>query len=141
MMWLVMGIGLLIVEMLSGTFFFLFLGVGALLVALLCWLTGIGLVAQGLLFGLAAVVAVLAWRRLRPHPGYRLEQRAGARELNNRLARFIGREAVLEEAMRAGEGRIRLDDSFWTVRGPELPAGARVRVVAVEGMVLCVEPA
>jgi membrane protein implicated in regulation of membrane protease activity len=139
--WLVLGIALVVVEMLSGTFFFLFLGIGALLVALLTWTLGIGAVAQGLWFGAAAVVAAMAWYRLRPNPDDSIEQLAGAKDLNNRLARFIGRETVLEQDMRNGEGRIRLDDSYWTVRGDDMPAGTRVRVTAVEGMTLRVQDA
>lgn len=139
LMWLILGIALIVVEMLSGTFFFLFLGIGALLVALLTWSMGIGAVAQGLCFGAAAVVAAMAWYRLRPNPDDSIEQLAGAKDLNNRLARFVGREAVLEQDMRNGEGRVRLDDSYWTVRGEDLPAGTRVRVTAVEGMTLRVQ--
>lgn len=139
--WLAFGILLVIVEMVSGTFFFLFLGIGALLVALLTWTMDIGGLAQGVLFGVSALVAAGAWYRLRPNPDDRIEQLAGAKDLNNRLARFVSREADLVEPLRGGEGRIRLDDSYWTVTGPDLPMGARVRVVAIDGMKLRVEPA
>lgn len=140
--WLGFGILLLIVEMLSGTFFFLFLGVGALLVAALTWLANLGGLAQAVLFGLSALVAVAAWWKLRPNPDDRVEQLAGAKDLNNRLARYVGREADLVEPVHNGEGRIRLDDTLWFVMsGSELPAGTRVRVVGVEGMRLHVEAA
>lgn len=138
--WLVVGIALVIVEMLTGTFFFLFLGIGALLVAGLTWLLGIGGIAQVVLFGIAAMVAAGAWMKLRPNPDDAIEQLAGAKDLNNRLARYIGREADLQDAIHNGEGRIRLDDTLWYVNGPDLPAGTRVRVVGAEGMKLRVEP-
>lgn len=138
--WLVAGIGLLVVEMLSGTMFFLFISAAAFLVSLLAWLTPAGPEVQAMAFAAATVVGVLAWRRVRPNPNDSIEQRVGAQDLNNRLARFIGRETVLEQAMNNGRGRVRLDDSYWDVAGAELPAGARVRVVAVEGMTLRVEP-
>jgi membrane protein implicated in regulation of membrane protease activity len=139
--WLILGILLVIVEMVTGTFFFLFLGVGALLVALLTWTVGLGSLAQLGLFGLSAAAATLAWYKVRPNPDDRIEQLGGARHLNNRLARFVGREVVLEEPIRAGQGRIRLDDSYWTVKGEDLPAGSRVRVVSVDGMILHVQAA
>lgn len=139
--WLAFGIFLIIVEMLSGTFFFLFLGVGALLVALLTWMLDLGGLGQGVLFGASALVAAGAWYRLRPNPDDSIEQLAGAKDLNKRLARFVGREADLVEPLRGGEGRIRLDDSYWTVTGHDLPVGTSVRVVAIEGMKLRVEPA
>lgn len=138
--WLVLGIGLLVVEMLSGTLFFLFISAGAFLVALLSWKTDLGLAVQGIVFAAATVASVVAWRKLRLNAQDSVEQRAGAASLNNRLARFIGREVVLEQAISSGRGRVRLEDSYWDVSGVELPAGARVRVVAVEGMTLRVEP-
>ena len=34
----------------------------------------------------------------------------------------------------------KVDDAFWVVSGPDLPAGALVRIVAVDGMTLQVQP-
>lgn len=137
--WLSLGIALLILEMLSGTLILLFISVGAFIVALLSWGLDLGGVAQGLVFALTTMAAVVAWRRFRPNPGDKVEQLAGATGLNSRLAGFVGREAVLEEAIRNGQGRIRLDDSYWNVVGDDLPVGSRVRIVAVEGMILRVQ--
>lgn len=137
--WLSLGIALLIIEMLSGTLIFFFISVGAFLVALLTWGLDLGAVAQGVVFALTTVAAVAAWRRFRPNPGDKVEQLAAASGLNSRLAGFVGREAVLEEALSNGRGRIRLDDSYWNVVGDDLPVGSRVRVVAVEGMILRVQ--
>ncbi|UXN74809.1 NfeD family protein [Devosia sp. A8/3-2] len=60
--------------------------------------------------------------------------------LNRRADRYIGREAVLEQPIIGGFGRIVLGDSVWRVAGPDLPAGARVRIVGSDGAVLKVEP-
>lgn len=138
--WLALGILLVIVEMLTGTLFFLFLGAGALLVSLLVWMFGIGGLTQGVVFGIAAMVAAGAWWKLRPNPEDSVEQLAGAASLNNPNARFVGREVELAEAIHGGQGRVRLDDSLWFVSGPDLPAGSRVRVVGVQGARLHVEP-
>jgi membrane protein implicated in regulation of membrane protease activity len=35
---------------------------------------------------------------------------------------------------------VRVGDSTWRVEGPELPRGARITVVAVDGTLLIVEP-
>ena len=61
--------------------------------------------------------------------------------LNRRAEQFVGKVYVLESAISNGTGRIKLGDALWTVTGPELPAGARVRVTAAESMVLTVVPA
>jgi membrane protein implicated in regulation of membrane protease activity len=137
--WLGLGIALLVLEMLSGTMFFLFVSAGAFLVAALTWGLNLGGVGQGICFAISVVLALTVWRRLRPNPGDRIELRAAARGLNNRLAGFIGREAVLEEALVNGNGRLRLDDSYWNIVGDDIPSGSRVRVVSIEGMILRVQ--
>ena len=38
-----------------------------------------------------------------------------------------------------GTGRVQIADAYWTVRGPDLPAGASVRIVGADGMTLQVE--
>lgn len=60
--------------------------------------------------------------------------------LNRRGESLVGRTATLVEPIREGRGRIRLDDSWWVVSGPDLPAGMRVRVAHWSGSELIVEP-
>ena len=52
---------------------------------------------------------------------------------------LIGRTATLEQPIAEGRGRIRLDDTMWSVQGPDLPVGTRVRVTASNGRDLTVE--
>ena len=42
----------------------------------------------------------------------------------------------LERAIVNGRGRVQIADAYWDVSGPELPAGAAVRIVAAHGMTL-----
>ncbi|HLA73578.1 MAG TPA: NfeD family protein [Steroidobacteraceae bacterium] len=58
--------------------------------------------------------------------------------LNLRGHQYIGSELVLVEAIAQGSGKARLGDGVWKVSGPELPAGARVRVIGVNGTILTV---
>lgn len=53
--------------------------------------------------------------------------------------KFIGQALVLEWPIKNGNGRVRLGNRDWTVRGPNLPVGARVRVTGVDGSVLLVD--
>jgi inner membrane protein len=48
---------------------------------------------------------------------------------------------VLEEPIVQGVGRVRIDDSVWRIAGPDLPAGAKVRVETADGALLKVVPA
>lgn len=58
--------------------------------------------------------------------------------LNSGGARLVGRVAVLDRAVVAGRGRLRLGDSLWAIEGPDMPAGTRVEVTGTRGAVLLV---
>jgi membrane protein implicated in regulation of membrane protease activity len=61
--------------------------------------------------------------------------------LNRRAEQLVGTVTVLDQAIEGERGRVRIDDAFWAVEGPDLPVGTRVRVVAVNGMTLKVQEA
>jgi inner membrane protein len=90
---------------------------------------------QLVLFAVLGVVALRLWRRYQAlHPDV-YEQPM----LNQRSAQYIGQECVLSEAIVQGRGKVYMGDGAWSVRGPDLPAGARVRVTAADGALLIVE--
>ena len=59
--------------------------------------------------------------------------------LNRRAEQLIGRVVMLDQPIQAGRGRAKVDDAFWVVGGPDLPAGSAVRIVGVDGMTLLVQ--
>lgn len=72
---------------------------------------------------------------------YRARQRELARPTaEHRLGlRYIGQALTLQSPIQDGTGRVRLGNRDWDVRGPNLPAGARVRVTGVDGSILLVD--
>jgi len=136
--WWVAGLALLALEAFLPGAFFLWMGVSALVVGSLLWLLpALAAFWQVVLFALLSIGSVLTWRRLR---GRRAEPRAESR-INERGRLYEGRSFTLESAIVNGIGNLRVDDGQWRVAGPDLPAGACVRVVAVEGATLRVEAA
>jgi len=133
--WILAGM-LLILELTSPVFFFLWLGFSAAAVGfLLLVFPGLSIEVQLVLFGILSVVAVLAWRKFR-------EVRPPASDqplLNQRGQQYAGRVFTLDDPIVNGVGKIHVDDSTWRVKGPDLPAGAHVRVVGVDGVVFIVE--
>lgn len=106
--------------------------VGALLLVLpITW--QLQLVLFGVL-GFVAIAAYRAWKRR--HPDTSLEP-----NLNRRGAQYVGQIFTLVEPIDQGFGKIRVGDTVWKVRGPDLPAGERVRVVGADGTVLVAEKA
>jgi len=135
--WLVLGLMLMLVELLFFSTYFLWMGVAALLVGALLWLIpDMSFSAQVILFAVLSVSAiVLGQRFLKRHP-----IKSDNPMLNVRGAQNIGRIATLHEPIINGVGKVHLDDTLWKVLGPSLPVNTQVRIVAVEGISLVVEP-
>jgi membrane protein implicated in regulation of membrane protease activity len=87
---------------------------------------------QVLLFAVAGVAAVAAWRLY----ARRLPQTSDDPTLNRRGEQYVGQVFHLTEPITDGRGRMKVADTMWGVAGPDLPAGTKVRVVGVEGTVL-----
>ena len=97
----------------------------------------IPLETQLVLFGLASIVAVLAWRKYRETRPVSTDQP----NLNRRGHQYIGRVFSLTEPIINGVGKVTVDDSTWKVKGPDLQAGTSIKVTGVEGVVFRVEAA
>jgi membrane protein implicated in regulation of membrane protease activity len=133
--WALLGLVLLILEVLAPGVSFLWIGAGALLLALLVWLLpALALWAQFLLFGALTLAAVVLTHKLRKAP-------PAATGLNQRGQSYVGRSFTLDSPIVDGIGSMRVDDGQWRIAGPDLPAATRVRVVAVDGATLKVEKA
>ncbi len=136
--WWVLAAILLVLEMTLPGVVFLFLAVGAAASgALLAVAPGTSLEAQ---LGVFAVFAVASALALRPTLK-RLQGRVAASTLNARGDALVGRTFVLDTPILGGRGRAKLGDGSWIITGPDMVAGARVRVAAVNGTELKVEPA
>ena len=53
---------------------------------------------------------------------------------------MVGETALVVQPIESGNGRVRLGDSEWIARGPDTPAGQRVRISGNDGAILLVEP-
>lgn len=135
--WLVFGVVLLILEMLLPATFFLWSGVSALVVGVvLAIFPSIGWETQFILFGSLSIASIVLWRQYQ-HKNPTATDRP---VLNRRAEQYIGRTLTLETAIDNGIGVVIIDDTRWRVRGPDLPAGDKVKVTAVEVSHLIVEP-
>lgn len=136
--WWILALALIILETLLPGTFFLWMGLSALVLGLVAWLLPtMGWEMQLMLFAILSLVSIIGWRIWqRRHPDVS-DQPA----LNRRAEQYIGRVFVLETPIENGFGKVRVGDSLWRVKGDEAPAGGRVRVTAVDGVVLVVKRA
>ncbi|MCK5188888.1 MAG: NfeD family protein [Methylococcales bacterium] len=128
--WWVLAVFLLGIEILAPGFFFLWLSLSGFIVGtvlLIIPLTSVEI--QLLIFASLSIVSILVWRRYgiqhRPETDHPL--------LNKRGAQYIGRTFSLIEPIENGRGKIKVDDSIWTVQGEDCPLETKVEVVAVKG--------
>ena len=136
--WAVLALLLIAAETLAPGAFMLWMGFAAVAVFVAVLLVpGIPVLAQVAAFVVLSFVSIQVYRKWFRKAARQSDQPL----LNRRAAQAIGRVAELDQAIDRGRGRIRLDDAFWTVEGPDLPAGTPVRVIAVDGMVLKVQEA
>ena len=61
--------------------------------------------------------------------------------LNERTSRFLGQVHTLAEPIENGEGRLRIGDTTWRVKGTDAPAGAKVKITGADASILRVERA
>ena len=135
-LWWVLALLLIAGEVLLPGYFMLWIGIGAAVMGVITlFAPTLGILPQAIGFVLLAFVScILYWQFVRP----RLERDVAADSvlLNRRGARMIGQHYVLETAIINGRGKARVGDGQWLVEGPDLPSGATVEVVGVEGTTL-----
>ena len=134
--WWILAVALLILEVVTPGFFFLWLGLSAGIVGLMLFmLPTLGWEYQLLIFAVFAVTTIVLWLKYaKKHPTV-TDQPA----LNRRGEHYVGRVFTLQEGIINGVGKIKVDDSTWKVEGTDCPAATRVRVIGVDGVILKVE--
>lgn len=135
--WIVAGLVLLALELVVPGGFLLWMGISGIVTGIVVLVWAIGWPLQWLIFGVLSLVSIalwVRWTRSRPAPTDRPY-------LNRRAEHLVGQEAVLEQAIEQGFGRVVLGDTVWRVSGADLPVGQRVRIIGNDGAVLKVEAA
>jgi membrane protein implicated in regulation of membrane protease activity len=136
-LWLIAAVLLAGTELLVPGVFLVFLALAAAITgAITLFLPGMSVGVQLISFAAWALVTVLIGKRW--NRDYPVETSDPL--LNDRVARLIGETVTVSQAIRDGEGRVRVGDSEWLAHGADAAAGARVRVVGADGASLKVEP-
>jgi len=136
-LWLAGALALGIAELLVPGVFLIFLAVAAGVTALTTWaLPDLPVGLQLADFAVWSVVCVVIGRRW--YRDFPVESDAPV--LNEPARRLRGQIVTVTTPIIGGEGRARLGDGEWPVRGPDTVSGTRLRVAHVDGGTLLVEP-
>lgn len=134
--WFILAAILIILEVFAPGAFMLWIGIAAGVVgALLYFMPTMTWEYQFIVFSIASVGSIIAWRSYRNKNPITTDEPT----LNRRSAQYIGRTFTLEAPITNGIGKIRVDDSTWKIEGDDCPAGTKIKVVGIENTVFRVE--
>ncbi|MDR6643307.1 membrane protein implicated in regulation of membrane protease activity [Luteibacter sp. 1214] len=137
-LWWIAALLLLGGEVLLPGYFMLWIGLAAAVMGVvLLAVPGLTALAQAVIFVILAFASCfLYWKWVRP----RLNRvPAGNERLNRRGEQLIGQRYTLCEPIVQGRGKARVGDGMWLVTGPDLPLGATVEVIGIDGTTLRVK--
>ncbi|SKB93037.1 NfeD family protein [Luteibacter sp. 22Crub2.1] len=137
-LWWIAALLLLGGEVLLPGYFMLWIGLAAAVMGVvLLAVPGLTALAQAVIFVVLAFASCfLYWKWVRP----RLNRvPAGNERLNRRGEQLIGQRYTLCEPIVQGRGKARVGDGMWLVTGPDLPLGATVEVIGIDGTTLRVK--
>ena len=135
--WFILAVVLLVLEVLAPGTFMLWLGLSALLVGVISLAIVWTWQAQITAFAILSIGSILLWRRISP----KVDEVRTQPFLNRRAEGFVGRMFTLEKPIVDGSGTVRIGDTIWQVRGPDLPPGTRIQIAEADGATLVVRPA
>lgn len=140
--WLALAAALVALEIVVPGVFLIFLGVASATVGVvLLTIPGLDWRLQLVIFAFLAVSLIFIGRRVYG----RMAEAEDHTSLNRRGDRLVGQSFPLAGAMKGGRGRLRVGDTDWLARrasddAADIADGVMMRVVAVEGAILVVEP-
>ena len=134
--WWVLGAVLITIEMVAPSTILLWPGIAAGVVGLIVLIfPDVGWELSVLLFAVLTITSAVAGRiyiKKFPHSPI-------GPPLNRRGQQYVGRQYTIDQPITAGRGKLSIDDTIWTIEGPDLDSGARVKIVGIEGSILKVE--
>lgn len=135
--WVILGVVMMIVEIFAISFFFLFIGVGALVTALLSWVGIVdNLTAQLIVFSVISAASMLIFRK---------KLRESFNEKSGDYHEFKGERAtVIKPILPNSDGKVFFRGADWlayTESGEEIPIDSNVSIKKADGIRLLVEVA
>ncbi len=135
--WVGLGIVLMSIEVVVGTFDLLWVSIGAFLTALFALIVPLpagGWEGQLTFFGVVALAFVVSGRTI--FKGLRLRSSSHP-NLNDRLANMVGQHGHATTAFDGGNGKVKIGDTVWLARAEgAINAGDGVTVTGAEQGVL-----
>jgi membrane protein implicated in regulation of membrane protease activity len=130
--WMSVGVAFLSFELMFPGIFMLWFGISGLVTAGLVYLLGFSGVFAIVIFLIIGVAVSMF--------GHKYQNKEPKFLVNNVKNMMIGKIITLPDPLQNGQVRVKIGDGHWTLTGPDLPIGAKVKVIEVSGNSLVVEP-
>jgi len=135
--WLILGVLLLVLEVVTGTTYILWPAVAALIVGIIVFILPLAWEMQFLLFFiLSSILLVVGHKVIRP------KMKGGEpSDLNDRARTMVGMRVKAIADFDTGMGRVQVGDTQWraSIADGNPVSGAELRVISVKGTTLQVE--
>ena len=135
--WLILGVLLLVLEVVTGTTYILWPAVAALIVGIIVFILPLAWEMQFLLFFiLSSILLVVGHKVIRP------KMKGGEpSDLNDRARTMVGMRVKAIADFDTGMGRVQVGDTQWraSIVDGNPVSGAELRVISVKGTTLQVE--
>ncbi|MBO6506041.1 MAG: NfeD family protein [Kordiimonadaceae bacterium] len=136
--WWSLAVILLAGEMVLPGVYLLWLGIAMGVTGVFAWVApDLGFQGHGLIFAFSATVSIYVGHRYFYMPGTAIKTEG----INERGNSYVGQVFEVVVPIKNGRGHVKVGDSRWLARGPDLEKGALAKVVSVDGTVLVVEAA
>ncbi len=136
--WIILGVLILILELLTGTTYILWPAAAALIVGFLTYILPLSWEMQFLLFFILSTILLILG-----HTHFRPRMKGGEpSDLNDRARSMVGMRVRAIADFELGNGRVQVGDTQWRAAMEEgnAKAGDELKVMYVKGTTLTVEP-
>jgi len=139
LLWFLVGLGMFLLELVSPGFFILFFGLGAWIVAIVCYFLAISLNAQLFLFIVASLVSLVLLRRWLQ--GFLKGFVKAEQDLNQEMDDFVGHKAVVIERIEPRKsGKVEFNGTPWQAESSEtIEKEETVKIISKNNLVLQVK--
>jgi membrane protein implicated in regulation of membrane protease activity len=134
--WFIAGICLIILETVAPVAYFLWFGISAILTGAIQYLKPFDLITQTFIFSMFVLITTIAGRRL-----MRVANFGGKinTSINKKAFQLIGQEITLFVPIENGCAQVKIGETLWNIKGPDLPKGKMVKIIEMNNNQLIVE--
>ena len=140
LVWLILGLGMILLEFANPGVVLVFFGIGAWIVALVCIFVDISINTQLILFLISSVLLLVIlrkWLKGLFHIGRSTDQPE-----RESFDAYFGKKAIVTRAIQPGlKGKIEFQGTYWDAESDEaIPTGNTVEIVDKQNITFTVRP-